>query len=241
MRMVSLGRAARSKAAVKVRQPLGTVHVSPRTDQERTVLERLRRQVEEELNVKNVVVGDPPGVARRFATNDKLLGPKHGDALRRIKASVAGASEELRAGWYQAFLAAQPIVVALEGGQEVALSGDELNLIVEIAKPWALQEERGYVVAVDSSVTPELAAEGLARELVHRIQTMRRSAEFDIADAIETAFEGDDAVAAVMAVHGDYIKQETLSRSITRGVEPGGYTEDLEVEGRLVRVTLRRA
>ncbi|MSQ26589.1 MAG: isoleucine--tRNA ligase [Dehalococcoidia bacterium] len=261
MRMVSLGRAARSKAAVKVRQPLGTVYLSPRTEQERAVLDRLRRQVEDELNVKAVVVGDPPGLDRRFATNDKVLGPKYGDGLRRIKVAVARATGAERAGWYAAYAAGQPVLVRLDDGREAALSGDELNLIVEIAKPWVLQEERGYVVAVDSTVTPALKREGLARELVHSLQTMRRTADFDIADAIQTELAGvDDEIVGVVEFHGEYIKQETLSRSIgvtpatahlklttcrpnvivEGGDQPGAYSEDLDMDGHRFRVTVRR-
>ncbi|MEK7216009.1 MAG: DUF5915 domain-containing protein, partial [Chloroflexota bacterium] len=202
----------------------------------------------------------PPGIDRRFATNDRVLGPKYGDGLRRVKAAVARATDDERAGWYRIYVAGQPVLVRLDDGREVALSADELNLVVEVAKPWVLQEERGYVVALDSTVTPELAAEGLARELVHRIQTMRRSAEFDIADQIETWFDGDDELAAVIALHGDYIKQETLSRSIgiipatahltlttyppnvnvESGERSGGYSEDIDMDGHHFRVTVRK-
>jgi isoleucyl-tRNA synthetase len=74
--------------------------------------------------------------------------------------------------------------------------------------------------------------EGRARELVHLIQNMRRSAEFDIADHIVTYYGGDEALEEVIAAHGDYIRQETLSRELTRGVSPeGAYTEEQKVNG----------
>jgi isoleucyl-tRNA synthetase len=92
--------------------------------------------------------------------------------------------------------------------------------------------EGGYSVAVTTEITPELELEGRARELVHLVQNMRRSAEFDIADHIVTYYDGDEALEEVIAAHGDYIRQETLSRELTRGVPPeGAYTEEQKVNG----------
>ncbi len=171
MRVSSLGRAARSRAGIKVRQPLARVVVSV-TAPERQGLERLAPQVLEELNVKRIEFADA-------ATLD--------------------------------------------------------------APTLAVTEEAGLTVAMDTEVTPELAAEGLAREIVHRLQNMRRSSGFDIADHITTWFEGDDDVRQVLADWGDYIRQETLSRELIEGVSGEGVTpESFKLAGHEVKLAVRR-
>ena len=155
IRLSSLGRAARSKAGIKVRQPLAKALVSLASTSERLSLERVKPQVLDELNIKGIEVVD---------------------------------------------------------------SADELD------KPaYAVGSEGGYGVAISTEITPELAAEGLAREIVHRLQTMRRSARFDIADHIVTYYQGDDYIGQVMADFADYIKRETLSRKLINEV-PGKKT-----------------
>ena len=159
MRVSSMGRAARSKAGLKVRQPLAEVVVKTRTDAELKYLGQVRPQILEELNIKELRPAEGAGdlyiQARELADDD-------GDTV----VSVAGYSAAL---------------------------------------------DSGYMVAVDARISPELADEGLARELAHRIQNLRKGARFEITDRIVTYYDGPDDVARVMAVHGDYIKQETLS------------------------------
>jgi isoleucyl-tRNA synthetase len=106
---------------------------------------------------------------------------------------------------------------------------------------YAVAEEAGYAVAVTTEITPELADEGLARELVRRIQEMRKSAGFEIADRIRLRYEGDEAVERVLqdATWRDYVAQETLATELTPGVA-GGYREDHELDGRRVRLTVEK-
>ncbi len=158
MRVSSLGRAARSQAGIKVRQPLAKVIVKVGSKQDRETLERLTAQVLEELNVKGLEFVD------RVAELDK-------------------------AGY----------VVISEGG---------------------------YSVAIPTEIPAELQAEGMAREIVRRLQTMRRAAGLDIADHIITYYQGEAYIRQVMTDFADYIKQETLSRQLIDGVpEEGAFAE----------------
>jgi len=103
-------------------------------------------------------------------------------------------------------------------------------------------EEGGYTVALDTVVTPELADEGLAREIVHRLQTMRKNAGFDIADYITTHYQGDADVVRVLRQFEDYVRQETLSRELVEGPPPeGAYVEEHKLSGRSVRLAVNRA
>ncbi|MFC2012687.1 isoleucine--tRNA ligase [Chloroflexota bacterium] len=175
MKVSSLGRAARSQAGIKVRQPLAKVVIKVESRREREGLESLMAQVIEELNVKDYEFAD----------------------------DLAGLEE---AGY----------VVITEGG---------------------------YSVAIPVDISPELKAEGIARELVHRLQTMRRSAGFDIADHIITYYQGDDYIKQVMQDKelAGYITQETLSDELVDGIPPeGASTEQYRIGGCDVQLGVKR-
>ncbi|MBI2912793.1 MAG: class I tRNA ligase family protein, partial [Chloroflexi bacterium] len=172
MRVVSLGRAARSVAGIKVRQPLSRVVVKPRYPVEAEGLKRLEAQLLDELNVK----------------------------------ALALAEDESQ----------------LEG---LALASDEA----------------GYALGLDTTLTPELRDEGLARELVHRIQNLRKAAGFDISDRIVTYYRGWERLGQVLARHGDYVRQETLSRELLEGAPPpDAHAEEQKIDGQAVTLAVRR-
>ena len=187
MRVSSMGRGARSKAGIKVRQPLPRVVVKTRSDSEGDILQRVQSQVLDELNVKAV---DRDGEA---------------DIYQAAAAALGEASEG---------------VVQVDGFW-VALDG-------------------GYMVAVDGAVTPELAEEGLARELVHRIQNLRRAADFQVTDRIVTYYQAPEEIGRVMSGnYSDYIRQETLSEELVGGApQDGAETETSKVDGMEVTLSL---
>ena len=115
--------------------------------------------------------------------------------------------------------------------------------LAELAKQshYAVDNKAAATTAIDTHVTPKLAAEGLAREVVHRLQNMRRSAGFDIADHIITYYDGDSYVKQVMHDWADYIKQETLSRELVEGVpEEDAFTESCKLSGYEIRLGVKR-
>ncbi len=166
MRVASMGRAARSKAGLKVRQPLANVLVKVRAPAEQVYINQVRPQVLEELNIKNIqVIGDDAPLAQR--------------AL------------EQAGGQTETIVSVDNYTVSLEGG---------------------------YMVAVDGAITPKLAEEGLAREVVHRIQGLRRSAKFDVTDRIVSYYQGPEEFLRVMqGPFSDYIRDETLSTQLVDG------------------------
>jgi isoleucyl-tRNA synthetase len=243
-RIVSLGRSARSKANIRVRQPLATVHVKVASEAEGATLRRLADQVLDELNVKTLDVMDDEAAYFDYQVRPNLpvLGPKYGGEVGRIQRALAQADKA-------------DIARAAGAGQKVELDGFSLEpgeLLVTISgKPgYAAAEEAGYAVAVSTEITPELADEGLARELVRRIQEMRKSAGFEIADRIRLGYEGDADVDRVMREHGEYISQEVLAASIEPAVNGSGqapssgsgepYAEEHSVDGRQMRLVVQR-
>ena len=190
MRVASMGRAARSKAGLKVRQPLAAVAVRTRSDQEWQYLEQVRPQILEELNIKEL---QPLAVGQDIYARAQAAAGDAGDAV----VSVSGYSAAL---------------------------------------------EAGYMVAVDAGITPELADEGMAREISHRIQNLRKSARFAITDRIVTYYAGPETVARVMAAHGDYIRQETLSDAIIAELsDTAERSETARIEGVDVTLAVSRA
>ncbi|MEE9198593.1 MAG: DUF5915 domain-containing protein, partial [Dehalococcoidia bacterium] len=216
MKICSLGRAARSKAGIRVRQPLPRVLVKVRSQDEEDALQRLFYQIAEELNVKALEFVQSEGelVEYQVSPNAALLGPKYGKDLANISKGLAAreasevarlvrAREELRVGDY--LLSPEEVQVATQDkeGLSAALEGD-------------------YAVAVTTDIPEELAKEGLAREIVHRLQTMRRSAGFDVADHIVTYIVAEGVLGEALDSFASYISQETLSRELVRKAPPDG-------------------
>lgn len=174
MLVCSLGRAARAKAGIKVRQPLAKAVIGVNSEGEKRYLTRLSNQIVDELNVKELeFCSDPEGFVNR---NDFAL----------------------------------------------AMEGDH----------W---------VAVMTELSPELEAEGLAREIVRRLQTMRRSAGLEVTDSIITYYQGDDPVREVMERFAHYIKQETLSKELIQSVPPQeSYIEKHRISGHEVVLSVMR-
>ena len=98
----------------------------------------------------------------------------------------------------------------------------------------------GYFVAIDIEVTPELADEGTAREIVHRLQSMRKNAGFDIADYITTFYERSETIDRVLGKWGDYIKRETLSTGLVEGTPGDAHSESHKIAGEQMSLGVRR-
>ncbi len=193
MKISSLGRAARSKAGIKVRQPLAHVVVSVANSNEESSLERIKLQIMEELNVKEVKIEKPD-------------------------------SEEIVRGTSRDVIIRPPTA-------ELFVSG----------KAPVIVTEGDHSVNIPTEISPELLAEGMAREIVHRLQTMRRSAGFDIADHIITYYEGDEYIRQVMEGFADYIKQETLSRELAYGVPSEDvFTESYRLSGQEILLGVQK-
>ncbi|MCH8745397.1 MAG: hypothetical protein IIB31_07100 [Chloroflexi bacterium] len=119
-------------------------------------------------------------------------------------------------------------------------AGEDVDAVLKVGH-YSVSLESGYMVAMDSAITPELAQEGLARELAHRIQNLRKEADFDITDRIVTYYQGPEEVAQVMRKHQEYISQETLSDKLIAGQPAdGAQSATQKVEGMEVTLGVRR-
>ena len=235
MRLSSVGRGARSKTGIKVRQPLEKALVKLRSPEEADLLAQVASQVREELNVQEIVslADDSEVLEFQVRANMAVLGPKYGGDVRQIVNGLSSADPIQT--WYD---------VGAGRGVEVAgysLEPEEVLVTTSDREGFATHSDGGYTVAVTTSVSPELALEGLARELVHRIQNMRRSAGFDIADYITTYYQGSPELNDMIAVHGNYVQQETLSRQLVHRVPTGdAYIESHQIDGLEVTLGVRK-
>ncbi|HWC31234.1 MAG TPA: class I tRNA ligase family protein [Dehalococcoidia bacterium] len=234
-RSVSLGRAARAKANIKVRQPLASVYVRLPNSAEAAAVRGLSDQVLDELNVKqmHLIEDDAEFFEYQVRPNLPVLGPKLGSEIGRLQRALATADKAALARE-----ASAGRVVAVDG---IELQPDELLVTLSGKPGYAVAEEAGYAVAITTEITPELADEGLARELVRRIQEMRKSAGFDISDRIHLRYAGDSDVERVLSTPAlaAYVQDETLAESIESGTDVG-YTEEHDIDGRKVTLAVSR-
>ncbi len=237
MRIASLGRNARSRSGVKVRQPLARVLVRPR-DGDEELLPLIESQVLDELNVKAMECATADSIATfTLKPNLPVLGPKLGASMGAARGAIAGAD-------------AAAVAAALRTGGSVEIGGftfDAGDLLVETEdKPGiAAASEGPLLVGIDTTLTPELKAEGTAREFVHRVQNMRKSAGFAIEDRIVTyvtpkddryhllsSSMPDPSLLFVLISQETYIRQETLSDTLLAAAPPdGAYTAEHEIDG----------
>jgi isoleucyl-tRNA synthetase len=234
-RLASLGRSARAKANVKVRQPLQKVYVKVQSPKERETVRLLADQLIEELNVKvvDLIEDEAEFFDYQVRPNLPVLGPKLGPRVGELQRAL-GAADKVA------------VARAATSGRAVELDGFTLEpselLVTTQGKPgYAAAEEAGYAAVVTTEITPELADEGLARELVRRIQEMRKNAGFEISDRIRLTYEGDADIGRVMQAWRHYIAQETLAAAVEAGPPAAGaFAEEHEVDGRKVTLAVSR-
>jgi len=230
--IVELGRRVRVETKTRTRQPLAEAIVHDPRDH--AALEPLLDVVAEELNVKRVAFAESlRDVGRwRAKPNYRVLGRRVGAAVKE----VAAALEADDGGLAAAFARGEGAIVA---GLELA-PGD-VDLSQEVREGWGVASEGGLAVALDLEVTHELRLEGLARELVRRIQDERRGAGLEVSDRIVLGVRATGEVADALAAHRDHVARETLAVEVIEGDAPGAASRTVDVEGEPVGVSLKKA
>ena len=207
-RVASLGLAARSSANLKVRQPLSKALIHD-DDPDAKLSPALVDIVADELNVKAVAFVAEEGalVSYQLLPDAKVLGPRLGRLFPKVRGALA--QGDARAIVHQA-QAGETVTLEVEG-ETVELAPDEILIQTQPAEGLAVAAEKGVTVAVDAVLTPELQQEGLVRDLVRYVQTLRRTADFAMDDRIVVGlFDLDDAAKAALSAFEGYFKQETL-------------------------------
>ena len=239
-RLVALGRSARTEAKLRVRQPLNRALVVLPSG-EAGGLQGLEELVTEELNVKAVetAAGLEELVSYSVKPNFKVLGPRFG---ARVKAVAAALAEEDPRGIVES-LERSGIATLTVDGQQISLSRDELDVRVAGRQGFSLAQDGPYGVALDLELTPELIAEGAAREVVRAVQELRKSSDLAVEDRIELWLAAsDDVTRDALRPHLDFIASEVLATSAHIDESPPARVAraDVELEHGAVALALTR-
>ena len=233
-RLASLGRAARENAALRVRQPLAQIKVAVPVAVRGPEFDALLPLLADETNVKviDVVSSDEDLVRLRGKANFRTLGKRFGAEVKSVVAHVA----TLTRGQLQALERGEPV------GGRYPLHPEDVAVEREVVTDWPVASEGAYVVALDPTVTPALASEGLARELVSRIQRLRKEAGYDVATRIALSVTGDDAIVAAAREYQGYIAGETLARDVAVGrpLEQVDRQESVAIDGQTAVLAVRQ-
>jgi isoleucyl-tRNA synthetase len=235
-RAVELGRAARSQARVKVRQPLGKAVIVAQ-GAEREAIEAMGDLVRAELNVKELefVSDEAELVSYEVKPNFRTLGPRFGKHMPQAAAAV-GALDPAHAA--EAIRGERRLGINLDG-HEHELAPDDLTLVMQPLEGYEVEAEAGRAVALALELSDELRREGLAREVVHAVQAARKEAGLEVTDRITLALAGDDAIVEAAREHEAYVANETLATSVAYG--DGEATEPVRIEGLELRIGVERA
>ncbi|HEX2163403.1 MAG TPA: isoleucine--tRNA ligase [Thermoanaerobaculia bacterium] len=240
-RIVALGHAARNAHGLRTRQPLARVTlVSADADlQERLSTPTFLDLIRDELNVKEVAWAQERGgfVRHEIKPVYPKLGPRFGKRMKELAAAIAAADADRVAAELDARGA---IAVELADGP-VELSADEVEVRLVERAGTATQGDRELLVALDAELSPELVAEGLAREVVHLVQSARKDLDLDYADRIRVRYAAAPELAAAIAAHRDWIAGQTLAVELTEGEPAAGAAREAAVEGHEFRYSVERA
>ena len=238
-RAVALGRAARSASGVRTRQPLRAARVklpagSSGFGVDASVDEELRREIREELNVRAIelIPDESEMVERTLYPLLPVIGPRHGAAVGAIMAAVRAGDWRLNDDGTAAV-------------GDVTLAPDEFQLTARGRPGHEVAEDGDLLVALDTTLDDELEAEGMAREVAHRLQAARKAAGYEISDRVQVAIAGDPATIERLRPHRDWLADELLATSVELGPDASvagpDVSEAVELDGVGLRLSVARA
>lgn len=224
--LVSLGRAARNKVQIKVRQPLSCIKVATKLQ---NVLSPMESLVMEELNVKRIdYIEDPDAyVNYTIKPNFPVLGPKYGKIMQGIAKTL---SQGDAAKMVKTLRDTGSLQIEVDGNP-VTLSDEDVEVRVQDREGYAVEIDHGQYLVLDLNLSSELVEEGLAREIVSKVQNMRKNAKFELTDRIRLEYVSDDEVATAIQHFEEYILSETLAVSLERKTSSEAGFESWEING----------
>ena len=231
--IVVLGRSARNAANIKNRQPVAAMYV-----QGKALPDMYVSIIADELNVKEVRFVDDASsfISYRVKPQLKTLGPRYGKLLPKINQYLAGE------GVGNAVVAAHNRGESYKfdiDGTEISLAAEDVLVSTEENAGFVTVTEHDLSVVLDTNLTPELIEEGFVREIVSKVQTMRKEAGFEVTDHIVLSHHGNSLIEGIFARHGAEIAADTLADSIKLG--SAGYVKDWEINGESVTLGVEKA
>ena len=228
-----MGRACRNAANIKNRQPIGKMFVKS----EKGLPEFYQEIVEEELNVKALEFTDDVRAFTSYTFTPQLrtVGPKFGKILGGIKSALDtidgnAAMDEIKATG----------MLKLDiNGEEITLLEEDLLIDMKQMEGYVSENDNNITVVLDTNLTEELLEEGFVREIISKIQTMRKEADFEVTDKIKVYYEGTEKAEAVFAAHAEEIGSEVLALEVIKET-PAGYTKEWNINGEKVTLGVEK-
>jgi len=233
LKIVVMGRACRNSANIKNRQPIGMMYVKA----PETLPEFYTEIIEDELNVKKVTYTDDVSKYTDYTFKPQLrtVGPKYGKYLGQIQKALAA----LDGNAAMAELKSKGVLTLESVAPEVVLTEDDLLITMTQMEGYQTEGDNTVTVVLDTNLTPELIEEGFVREIISKIQTMRKEAGFEVMDRINISYVADGKVADIFASHGAQICGEVLGDGLTAGTI-SGYGKEWKINGEKVTLGVEK-
>ena len=231
--IVVMGRAARNAANIKIRQPIGTMFVKA----EKALDDMYQEIIADELNVKKVTFTDDVRdfTSYTFKPQLKTVGPKYGKFLGGIKQYLA----EVDGNEAMDTLNASGCITFDVNGTSVVLSKDDLLIDMAQKEGYVSQADNNMTVVLDTNLTEELIEEGFVREVISKIQTMRKEADFEVTDKIVIYVSGNDKVSGIVKANANSIMNDVMALDIKVG-ELAGYSKEWNINGETVSIGVEK-
>lgn len=235
--VVSSGHALRNEAKLKVRQPVSRLIVVSKKAREQEQLRQMLSLIQDELNVKQVqFVDDPDAImTRRVEPQFKKLGPKFAKNVNR----VAGLIRAMDASQIDA-LERQGEIEVGDGEQKFVINKEDVSIKAVGSEGLVVSLDGQVPVALDTRLDDALIAEGVAREIVNRIQNMRKEAGYAVVDRIEIAFSGSERLLAMLKGQEGYIKNETLAENVLSQADQMDLRKKWEIQNEVIDIAIRK-
>ena len=239
-RLTSMILALRRKANIKVRQPLQAMMVPATDKKQRAEIESVKDLILTEVNVKSLQIPDDDKniLVKRVKPDFKKLGPKHGKAMKQVANTIMSLTQSQ----IRELERDGSIKIALPDNSEAIVDGTDVEIISEDIPGWMVANEGNLTVALDITVTPELRREGIARDLINRVQNIRKSRDYNITDRITVVIEPNELTDDAVKEYGSYIATQVLANAVVTGkVDSPSDDERLDIDGTEVNVKISLA
>ena len=237
-KLSSMVLALRRKVNIKVRQPLMKAMVPVLDEKMAAHIEAARALVMSEVNVKQIeLIEQTAGViTKRIKPNFKTLGPRYGKYMKQIAALVATFDQQRIAE-----IESSEKLMLEVAGEQLEVTREDFEITSEDMPGWLVASEGKLTVALDITVTDELRREGVARELINRIQNLRKDSGLEVTDKIAVEVEALDELSESLAEFGDYVAQQVLAVEIKVVAEPAGeFATTTDLDEKPLRIALSR-
>ena len=234
LKIVVIGRACRNTANIKTKQPIGKMYVKA----DFALSEYFVEIIEDELNVKSVEFTEDVSAFTSYTFKPQLrtVGPKYGKYLKQIQQTLAS----LDGNQAMAKLKAEGALKLDNISDEVVLCEEDLLISMAQKEGYVSDSEGGVTVVLDTNLTPELIEEGMVREIISKLQTMRKEADFEVTDRIHVTYSGSDKVGEIFEKYGENIKTVVLADTVTEGTTDG-YQKEWKINGETVLLGVQKA